>query len=68
MGNSCDNKCVVYVSVCLCISVLTSVRACMHVMGGGGWREGDSRPIHIHTVKCGEITITHVTDSWMRHH
>ena len=26
-----------------------------------GGREGDSRPMHIHTAKCGEITITHVT-------
>ena len=42
------------------------VCACLHACdggGGGGGREGDSRPIHIHTVKCGEITITHVTDS-----
>ena len=40
MGKSYDNKCVV---MCLCVCVydcvLTSVHACMHVMGGGG--EGD---------------------------
>ena len=38
MGKSYDNKCVV---MCLCIDVLTSVRACMHVMGGGGGEGGD---------------------------
>ena len=37
MGKSCGNKCV---AICLCICVLTSVRACMHVIGRGGGMVG----------------------------
>ena len=49
-----------HVSVCLCICVLTSVRACMHEIGGGGGGGGygdGGRETTDQYGQCGEVIL-----------